>query len=58
MKMVAEGVTTTRGALQLGQRHGVELPIASQVHALLHGRVTAAAAVAELMGRRQRAETD
>lgn len=58
MKMVAEGVTSTRGALLLGQRHGVELPIASQVDALLHGRVTAAAAVAELMGRRQRAETD
>jgi glycerol-3-phosphate dehydrogenase (NAD(P)+) len=58
MKMVAEGVTSTRAALLLGKRHGVELPIAAQVDALLHGRVTAAAAVAELMGRRQRAETD
>lgn len=58
MKMVAEGVMTTRAALHLGQRHGVELPIATQVEALLAGAVTPAAAVAELMGRRQRAELD
>lgn len=58
MKMVAEGVMTTRAALQLGRRHGVELPIACQVDALLEGSVTPAAALAELMGRRQRAELD
>ena len=38
MKMVAEGVRTTDAALALGQRHGVELPIATQVAALLEGR--------------------
>ena len=38
--------------------HGVELPIAAQVDALLDGRVSAAAAVSELRGRRQRAEAD
>jgi glycerol-3-phosphate dehydrogenase (NAD(P)+) len=58
MKMVAEGVTTTPVALALGARLGVELPIAAQVEALLLGGVTPAAAVAELMGRRQRAESD
>lgn len=58
MKMVAEGVMTTHAALQLGRRHGVELPIACQVDALLEGAVTPAAAVVELMGRRQRAELD
>lgn len=58
MKMVAEGVRTTHAALALGARLGVELPIATQVDALLGGRVTPAAAVAELMGRRQKAESD
>lgn len=57
-KMVAEGVRTTHAALALGAKHGVELPIAAQVDALLAGRVSAAAAVTELMGRRQRAESD
>ena len=57
-KMVAEGVRTTSAALALGATHGVELPIAAQVDALLGGRVSAAAAVSELMGRRQRAEAD
>lgn len=58
MKMVAEGVKTTHAALALGARLGVELPIATQVDALLAGHVSPAAAVADLMGRRQRAEAD
>lgn len=58
MKMVAEGVKTTQAALALGARLGVELPIAAQVEALLAGRVAPAAAVADLMGRRQRTESD
>ncbi len=57
-KMVAEGVRTTHAALALGAALEVELPIASQVDALLAGRISAAAAVSELMGRRQRAESD
>jgi glycerol-3-phosphate dehydrogenase (NAD(P)+) len=57
-KMVAEGVRTTRAALALGAAHGVELPIAAQVDALLQGRITPEAAVGVLMGRRQRAESD
>lgn len=56
MKMVAEGVRTTAAALALGERHGVELPITVQMHAVLEGRTTARAAVEELMLRRQRAE--
>ncbi len=58
MKMVAEGVKTTHAALAFGSRLGVELPIAAQVDALLGGRVAPAAAVADLMGRRQRTETE
>ena len=58
MKMVAEGVKTTGAALELGARHGVELPIAAQMADVLAGRKDPRAAVEELMLRRQRPETD
>jgi glycerol-3-phosphate dehydrogenase (NAD(P)+) len=58
MRMVAEGVRTTGAALALGQRHGVELPIATQMAAVLGGRRTAAAAVEELMLRPQKTEQE
>ena len=55
-RMVAEGVRTTRAALDLGTRYGVELPIAEQVAELLAGRKDPRAALGELMVRPQRAE--
>ena len=55
-KMVAEGVRTTRAALELGARHGIELPIAAQMANVLEGRRDPKSAVYELMGRRQRQE--
>jgi len=55
-RMVAEGVRTTRAALELGARHGIELPIAAQMAAVLEGRRDPTSAVYELMGRRQRLE--
>ena len=58
MKMVAEGVRTTEVALALGTRTGVELPIAAQMAEVLAGRRSPAAAVEELMLRRQRAEAE
>jgi glycerol-3-phosphate dehydrogenase (NAD(P)+) len=58
MHMVAEGVRTTGAALALGARHGIELPIASQMHMVLEGRTSPRDAVEALMGRRQRAEVD
>ncbi len=58
MHMVAEGVRTTRAALALGARHGIELPIASQMQMVLDARLSPLAAVEALMGRRQRAEVD
>jgi glycerol-3-phosphate dehydrogenase (NAD(P)+) len=58
IRMVAEGVRTTGAALALGQRHGVELPIAAQMAAVLEGRTSPMVAVESLMGRRQRAEVD
>jgi glycerol-3-phosphate dehydrogenase (NAD(P)+) len=58
MKMVPEGVGTTTAALALGARHGIELPIATQMAEVLSGRTEVRAAVEALMLRRQRAEAD
>jgi glycerol-3-phosphate dehydrogenase (NAD(P)+) len=58
MRMVAEGVRTTSAALSLGERRGIELPIAAQMAAVLDGRSTPRDAVDALMLRRQRAEID
>jgi glycerol-3-phosphate dehydrogenase (NAD(P)+) len=58
MRMVAEGVLTTRAALALGERHGVELPIAAQMAEVLDGRRTPRDAVGCLMLRPQRGEAE
>src|SRR5262245_60530667 len=58
MKMIAEGVRTTGAALALGARHGVELPIATQMQAVLSGETDVRTAIAALMLRRQRAEAE
>jgi glycerol-3-phosphate dehydrogenase (NAD(P)+) len=58
MKMVAEGVRTTSAALALGARHGVELPIATQMSAVLDGTTDVRTAVEALMVRPQRTETE
>ena len=54
--MIAEGVKTTAAALALGERYGVELPIAAQMAAVLDGRADVRTAVETLMLRRQRRE--
>jgi glycerol-3-phosphate dehydrogenase (NAD(P)+) len=58
MKMIAEGVKTTNAALALGARHGVELPIATQMAAVLDGRSDVRTAVEVLMLRPQRHESE
>lgn len=58
MRMVAEGVRTTFAALALGERHGIELPIAAEMAAVLEGRRSPREAVEALMLRPQRPETD
>src|SRR6185436_11082461 len=58
MKMIAEGVVTTGAALKLGARHGVELPIATQMQAVLSGETDVRTAITALMLRRQRAEAE
>ena len=55
-RMVAEGVRTTRAAIELGRQHDVELPIATQMGEVLEGRRDPRSAVYELMGRRQKQE--
>jgi glycerol-3-phosphate dehydrogenase (NAD(P)+) len=54
--MVAEGVQTTRSALDLADEVGVELPISEQVGAVLFGGKPARAALEDLMGRDAKAE--
>jgi len=58
MKMVAEGVKTTSVVLALGERYGIELPIATQMAAVLDGRSDVRSAVEALMIRPQRSETE
>ena len=53
---VAEGVTTAPAALRLAAKYAVELPIAEQVDAVVHGGVAPLAAVAELMAREPKDE--
>jgi len=56
MKMIAEGVRTTGAALALGERYHVELPIATQMAAVMAGRTDVRSAIEALMLRRQRPE--
>ncbi|MEX2282364.1 MAG: NAD(P)H-dependent glycerol-3-phosphate dehydrogenase [Gemmatimonadota bacterium] len=56
MEMVAEGVGTARAAHALAQKHGIEMPIVDQVHAVLFEDVPASEAVANLMLREPKPE--
>ena len=53
---VAEGVPTTRAAVQLAARHNVELPICSAVLQVLDGHIDPRAAVEQLLARDPRQE--
>lgn len=55
---VAEGVNTTRSAMALAEREGVEMPIVHTVHRILFDGYPAREAIAELMTRELRAEHD
>ena len=55
---VVEGVPTVTGALELAAAHGVEMPIAEQVRAVVFERRPPLAAVAELMARTPKDELD
>jgi glycerol-3-phosphate dehydrogenase (NAD(P)+) len=51
LKEVAEGVPTTRAAMQLGKVHAVELPIATQIARVMFEGVHPQEAIAALMAR-------
>ncbi|MGH2463787.1 MAG: NAD(P)H-dependent glycerol-3-phosphate dehydrogenase [Candidatus Limnocylindria bacterium] len=53
---VAEGEATVTGALALAARHGVEMPIAEQVDAVIHRGRSPMEALAALMSRAQKDE--
>lgn len=55
--MVAEGVRTTRAAVELGRERGVELPIIEMVHRVLFEGHDPREAIQLLMARPPRAET-
>ena len=56
MKMVAEGVKTTRAVLELAERAGVEMPIATQVARVLYEGHHPREAVMSLMTRQAKSE--
>lgn len=53
---VVESIQTADEVMRLADRHGVELPIASNVRDVLHGDITPAEGLARLMAREQKAE--
>ncbi len=56
MRQVAEGVKTVQAAYTLGQKLGIDLPITSTVHSVLHDGATPAEAVRVLMTRELKEE--
>ena len=56
MKMVAEGISTTRAARELARASGIEMPLVEQVYAVLFEDKAPRQAIADLMGRGAKAE--
>jgi glycerol-3-phosphate dehydrogenase (NAD(P)+) len=56
MVMVAEGVRTARGAVALADKHGVEMPIAREVHSILFTGKPVKDAIRDLMLRSRKPE--
>jgi glycerol-3-phosphate dehydrogenase (NAD(P)+) len=56
--MVAEGIFTTQAAVELARVHGVEMPIAAEMHAILNEQKSPQEAIQVLMTRTFRAEID
>ncbi len=54
--MVAEGISTTRAAVGLAEAHGIELPIANQMHEILNHGKSPTTAIHELMTRTAKSE--
>ena len=58
MKMVAEGVPTTKSAYELSERFKIELPITHKVYDILFKNVSANKAMSDLMKRKLKTEIE
>jgi len=58
MKMVAEGIKTTRSAMALAKKIGVEMPILEQVYAMIYEDKPCGEAVKALLGRNSKEEME
>lgn len=58
MKMVAEGVPTTRSVAELGRERGVELPITFVIERILFEELSPRVALKELLSRELKAENE
>jgi glycerol-3-phosphate dehydrogenase (NAD(P)+) len=58
MKMVAEGVKTTRSVYTLARQKGIEMPICEQIYRILYEDHPAEQALAELMQRELKHEVE
>jgi glycerol-3-phosphate dehydrogenase (NAD(P)+) len=58
MRQVAEGIRTTHAACKLAEKHGVEMPIAMGVKAVLDGEISPQDAAHGLMVRQLRNENE
>jgi glycerol-3-phosphate dehydrogenase (NAD(P)+) len=56
MRMVAEGIRTTDAAVDLAARYSVEMPIAGQMHRMLHAGSSPQEAIRQLMERSLKGE--
>jgi glycerol-3-phosphate dehydrogenase (NAD(P)+) len=56
MKMVAEGIETTKATVDLARRHRIEMPIAEQMHAMLYEGRNPREAIRRLMERSLKGE--
>jgi len=58
MKMVAEGVATTKSAFELSKRHRIEMPIVEEIYAILFEDRSPHLATKNLMMRNLKSETE
>ena len=56
MRAVAEGVKTSKSAKEMSDRHGIEMPIATEMYQVLYENESARAALQRLMSRSLKAE--
>jgi glycerol-3-phosphate dehydrogenase (NAD(P)+) len=56
MKMVAEGISTTKAAQGMARKYDIEMPLVDQVHAVLFEGKTPRQAIGDLLGRSAKTE--